>query len=112
VILYNPVTGTSRAWIAIASILVILGGLAQMYVIIIGGQAYPLVLFPGMDVSSSFADGIIAAYTPSLPEILLGLGGMGVALIIVALAIKVLRFAPDSLADADVDPHYSVGKAA
>ena len=106
VLLYNPVTGTSRAWIAIASSLVILGGLAQIYVIIIGGQAFPLVLFPGMEVSSSFTDGVIASYTPSLPEFLLGFAGIGIALIIVTLALKVLQFAPNSLADADVDPHY------
>jgi molybdopterin-containing oxidoreductase family membrane subunit len=105
-ILYNPITGTSRAWIAIASILVILGGLAQLYVIIIGGQAFPLILFPGMEVSSTFADGVIASYSPTLPETLLGLGGFGIALIIVALAIKVLDFTPDSLADEDIDPHY------
>jgi molybdopterin-containing oxidoreductase family membrane subunit len=109
-LLYNPVTGTSRAWIAIASILVILGGLAQIYVIIIGGQAFPLVLFPGMEVSSSFTDGVIASYSPSLPEFLLGLGGIGIALIIVTLALKVLQFAPNSLADADVDPHYVAAK--
>jgi molybdopterin-containing oxidoreductase family membrane subunit len=106
-LLYNPVTGTSRAWIAIASLLVILGGLAQIYVIIIGGQAFPLVLFPGMEVSSSFTDGVIASYTPSLPEFLLGFSGIGIALIIVTLALKVLQFAPNSLADADVDPHYA-----
>ena len=65
--------------ISLASMLVILGGLAQMYVIIIGGQAYPLILFPGMEVESSFFDGVINAYTPSLPEILLGLGGTAIA---------------------------------
>ncbi len=109
-LLYNPVTGTSRAWIAIASILVILGGLAQIFVIIIGGQAFPLVLFPGMEVSSSFYDGIVASYNPSLPEFLLGLSGVAIALIIVTLALKVLQFAPNSLADADVDPHYVAAK--
>ena len=105
-ILYNPVTGTSRAWIAIASLLVILGGLAQIFIIIIGGQAYPLVLFPGMEVTSSFTDGVVASYTPSLPEFLLGISGVAVALIIVTLALKVLQFTPNSLADADVDPHH------
>lgn len=107
VILYNPITGTSRIWIGIASALVIIGGLAQLYVIIIGGQAFPLILFPGMEISSTFQDGVVASYTPSLPEILLGLGGVGVALVIVTLAVKVLQFTPDSLADADIDPHYS-----
>ncbi len=105
-IFYNPVTGTSRAWIAIGSILVILGGFAQIFVIIVGGQAFPQVLFPGMEVSSSFYDGVVGTYSPSLPEFLLGLGGVAVALIIVTLALKVLRFTPNSLADEDVDPHY------
>ena len=109
-LLYNPVTGTSRGWIAIASVLVILGGLAQLYVILIGGQAFPLALFPGMEVSSSFTDGVVASYTPSLPEFLLGFSGIGIALIIVTLALKVLGFAPNSLADADVDPHYVAAK--
>jgi molybdopterin-containing oxidoreductase family membrane subunit len=60
----------------LASTLVIIGGFAQVYVIVIGGQAYPLELFPGMEVSSSFNDGVIASYAPSLPEIGLGLGGV------------------------------------
>ncbi|NOY15838.1 MAG: polysulfide reductase NrfD [Gammaproteobacteria bacterium] len=109
-IFYNPVTGTSRAWIAIGSILVILGGFVQIFVIIVGGQAFPLVLFPGMEVSSSFYDGVVGSYTPSLPEFLLGIGGVAVALIIVTLALKVLQFTPNSLADEDVDPHYVKAK--
>ncbi|MGD8570213.1 MAG: polysulfide reductase NrfD, partial [Gammaproteobacteria bacterium] len=40
----------SARWLVTASLLVIVGGLAQMYVIIIGGQAYPLDLFPGYEV--------------------------------------------------------------
>ncbi|MBU2477773.1 MAG: polysulfide reductase NrfD, partial [Gammaproteobacteria bacterium] len=103
--LYHPTLGKSRAVIGWACALVILGGMAQMYVIIIGGQAFPLVLFPGMEVSSSFADGIVASYTPKLPEYLLGIGGVAIALLLVTIAVKVLRFLPESLADAIVDPH-------
>ena len=98
--------GQSRALIALAAVLVILGGLAQMYVTIIGGQAFPMPLFPGKDVSSSFFDGVVAPYTPSLPEFLLGIGGIGIALAMTVFAIKVLPFLPVSLADADVDPHH------
>ncbi len=104
-ILYSGL-GRSRAMIGVASVLVILGGLAQIYVIIIGGQAYPLVLFPGMEVSSSFHDGVVSPYAPSLPEVVLGLGGFGIALVLVAVAVKFFPFLPLSLADADVDPHY------
>ena len=111
ILLYGP-TGKSRAMIALASVLVIVGGLAQVYVIIIGGQAYPLVMFPGMDVSSSFFDGVVAGYRPSLPEILLGVSGLALALGMTAFAIKVLPFIPASLADADVDPHHGSDKPA
>jgi [DsrC]-trisulfide reductase subunit P len=41
----------------IASTLFLFGGLCQFYVVIIGGQAYPLDLFPGLRASSSFFDG-------------------------------------------------------
>jgi molybdopterin-containing oxidoreductase family membrane subunit len=96
----------SRGATALAAVLVILGGIAQVYVIIIGGQAYPLVLFPGMEVASSFQDGVAASYAPSLPEILLGLSGFGLALMVVVLGPLVLRFLPVSLADERVDPRY------
>ena len=96
---YHPTWGKSRALIALGAGLVIVGGLAQIYVIIIGGQALPLVLFPGLEVSSSFFDGSVNSYTPSLWEFLLGLGGVALSLSIVTLALKVLGFLPDSLAD-------------
>ncbi len=105
-LIYHPAWGKSRTLVGLAAVLIILGGLAEMYVIIIGGQAYPLVLFPGMEVESSFFDGVVNEYVPTLPEFLLGLGGMAMAMITVALAVKVLRFLPDSLADAAVDPHH------
>jgi molybdopterin-containing oxidoreductase family membrane subunit len=110
-LLYLPSTGKSRGWIGIACALVILGGLAQMYIIIIGGQAYPLEMFPGKEVSSSFFDGIVNAYSPSLPEVVLGIGGVAIALAAVVVGIRVLRFLPVSLADELVDPHYSTDKA-
>ncbi len=89
----------SRAMISLAAILVIVGGIAQLYVIIIGGQAYPLILFPGMEVSSSFYDGVVAEYAPSIFEILLGIGGICLSLVIVAVGIAVLEFLPESLSD-------------
>ena len=96
-ILAYPALGRSRAWIVVAALLVVLGAFAQMYVTIIGGQAYPLQLFPGMEVSSSFFDGVVHPYVPSVPEFLLGLGGVAVAAIIVLLAVRLLRFLPESL---------------
>ncbi|MDH5206914.1 MAG: polysulfide reductase NrfD, partial [Hylemonella sp.] len=97
VLLLNPRTASSRSALVAASVLVIVGGLAQMYVTIIGSQAFPLQIFPGFEVSSSFADGVVNAYAPSLPEWLLGLGGMGIVGTIVVLALKWLAFVPERL---------------
>jgi Ni/Fe-hydrogenase subunit HybB-like protein len=63
-------------------------------VTIIGGQAYPLELFPGMEVKSSFLDGEVASYAPSLPEVLLGLAGVSIAMLATGVALKVLPFLP------------------
>ena len=92
----------SRRATAAAAACVILGGLAQMYVLIIGGQAYPQLMFPGKEVSSSFFDGVVAAYAPSLLEVTLGVGGVALALALTVVALRVLPFLPRSLADGDV----------
>ena len=84
----------TRAALAAAAACVIAGGLAQIYVIIIGGQAYPQQMFPGKDVASSFFDGVVASYAPSLPEVALGLGGVGLALALTVIGLKVLPFLP------------------
>ncbi len=110
--LYHPTLGRSRGAIATASVLVVLGGLAQMYVIIIGGQVFPIPLFRGMEVSSSFFDGVVAHYAPSLPEVLLGFSGMALAVALSVVAMRVLRFVPESLADEVVDPHAAAAVAA
>nr|VFJ45447.1 MAG: prokaryotic molybdopterin-containing oxidoreductase family, membrane subunit [Candidatus Kentron sp. DK] len=110
-IFYIPSTGRSRLGIMIGSLLVIVGGLAHMFVIIIGGQAYPLSMFPGKEVvvaqSGTFNFYGVASYAPSLPEIVLGVSGVAIALLLVSIALKVLRFLPDSLADDVVFPEGS-----
>ena len=102
----SPTPGADNAdrRIALACVLVIIGGFAQVYVIVIGGQAWPLNMFPGMEVSSSFYDGVIASYAPSLSEIGLGLGGVALAGLIVLFGVKVLRFLPATLANSTLEP--------
>jgi len=103
-LLFAPAFARSRRAIAAAAGCVIAGGFAQIYVLIIGGQAYPQQMFPGKEVSSSFFDGVLAAYTPSLPEILLGLGGAAFAMALTMLALKILPFLPHDLADGKATP--------
>ena len=74
--------------------LVVAGAFAWLYVFIVGGQAWPLDIFPGYAASSSFGDGAIGRYVPSLPELLLGLGGVALAFLITVVGIRVLPFLP------------------
>lgn len=99
VLLLHPRIGQMRRRIAVCAALVVAGGFAQMYVTIIGGQAFPLVLFPGRQVRSSFYDGVVNSYAPTLPEWLLGFGGVAIAGLIVTLALKVMGFLPERLDD-------------
>ena len=92
-LLYLPGLGNTKTVVA-ASLLVILGSFALLYVFIIGGQAYPLSIFPGFEVSSSFGDGEIGSYTPSWPEILLGFGGLAIAFLITIVSTRVLNSLP------------------
>jgi molybdopterin-containing oxidoreductase family membrane subunit len=92
-LIFVPALSGNKSVLA-ASLLVILGGFALLYVFIIGGQAYPLNIFPGYEVSSAFADGQIANYVPSLYEFLLGFGGLAIAFIITTVSVRVLNFMP------------------
>jgi molybdopterin-containing oxidoreductase family membrane subunit len=96
-LLYAPGLQQSAASLVLASGLVIVGGFAQLYVIIVGGQAFPLDIFPGYRVDSSFFDGAIGSYSPSLWELLLGCGGFTAALLIALLGVRVLPILPRSL---------------
>jgi len=96
----------NRTALVLASIFAIIGGASFLYVVLIGGQTAPLVLFPNALVESSFFDGVVTTYSPSIYELMLGIGGVGVALLVILLATKVLRLLPDSLADSVADPHH------
>ncbi len=92
-LIYHPSFGKTGS-VIVASILIIFGGFSLLYVLIIGGQAFPLSIFPGFEASSSFGDGAIGLYQPSIPEIMLGVGGVGISFLITAIGIRVLDFVP------------------
>lgn len=92
-LLFHP-RCTGARWTFAASLLVVLGAFAWLYVFIIGGQSFPLEIFPGYVASSSFADGAVTHYVPTLPEWLLGLGGLGAAYLITVVGIRALDFMP------------------
>jgi molybdopterin-containing oxidoreductase family membrane subunit len=93
VLLFHPRLGGEGGMLA-ASLLVVLGAGAWLFVFIIGGQAFPLEIFPGHQVSSSFGDGAVAQYVPRWPEWLLGVGGVGAAFVLTTVGVRLLDFLP------------------
>ena len=84
----------SPARVTAAAGLVVFGALCQLWVFIIGGQAFPLDIFPGYSISSSFHDGAVGHYAPRLPEFLLAAGGVGIAFLATLIGVRVLPFLP------------------
>lgn len=100
-LIYYPQFSKNNSALILASILVIIGGGIQLYIIIIGSQVFPIEIFPGMDIISGYAN--IANYIPSIYEILLGIGGIALALIMVSLAVKMVPYLPENLADSNLE---------
>lgn len=92
-LLFHPRFASDRGCLA-ASLLVLLGAFAWLFVFIIGGQVFPLDIFPGFTARSSFGDGAVASYVPRWPELLLGLGGIGAAFVVTTVGVRVLDVMP------------------
>lgn len=110
VLLLTPSLKGNRPVLAVACGLIVLGAFAQVYTLIIAGQAWPLLLFPGFEVSSAVYDGVVAPYAPTLAEVLLGIGGIAIALALVMVVSAALKILPDTKAaepvkvQADAEP--------
>lgn len=99
-LIYSPAFETSRWAIVAASVAVLIGGFFQIYVIVIGGQAFPMNIFPGKEVlESSFYDGVINTYVPTFAEGALGVGGMALAFTMVAIGARMFKVFPETLED-------------
>jgi molybdopterin-containing oxidoreductase family membrane subunit len=93
-LLFHPATRTKALWVNLSALLVIIGAYYQLHVFIIGGQAFPLDIFPGYDIKSSFFDGAVDHYAARLPEVLLAFGGLGIAFTMTIIGVRVLHFLP------------------
>jgi molybdopterin-containing oxidoreductase family membrane subunit len=97
-LLWVPRSAMSLRRLVAAAVLVVLGGLSQLYVVIVGGQAYPLTVLPGVDViegGALFADPVW--YRPGLAEVTLGLGGVAIAMAVLLVGLRVLPFLPERI---------------
>lgn len=93
VLLFGPAASTQRG-LLVACGMVIVGAFAWLFVFIVGGQAFPLEIFPGHVATSTFADGAVELYAPRWPEWLLGFGGVGIAFLVTIVGVRVLQFLP------------------
>lgn len=98
-LLFHPRLRTAGG-VTLAAALVVLGAFAWLYAFIVGGQAFPLEIFPGAEVRSSFGDGAVARYVPSLPEVLLGVGGLGAAFLLTTIGMRLFDMLPRDAAHA------------
>ncbi|MDH5541724.1 MAG: polysulfide reductase NrfD [Nitrospinota bacterium] len=92
-LLLSP-AGKSVKWIIVACVMVVIGVLAERYIIVIPGQVLPLELFPGYNITSSFQDGLLANYCVSTAEILFSVGIGALVLLIYLFAIKFFEMLP------------------
>ena len=105
IILMNSSRLSLEYSLILSSVLILIGSFIAMYVIIIGGQAYPLTIFPDhVIIESSFYDNVVHSYIPSLYELGLGLGGVALALIIVLIGIANFKFLPTIIKPANIIP--------
>ena len=93
-ILFSQTLGNQIKGIMMASVLVVIGAFLFVGFVLLAGQSYPLNMFPGYEVISAFQDGQEATYTPSVWEIMLGLGGIGISGLIYLLGIRFFRLLP------------------
>ena len=106
IILLNSSRLSLEYSLILSSVLILIGSFIAMYVIIIGGQAYPLTIFPDhVIIESSFYDNVVHSYIPSVYELGLGLGGVALALIIVLIGIANFKFLPTIIKPANVIPN-------
>lgn len=92
-LLFHP-RGVGPNAVLMASAMVVAGAFALLFVFIVGGQSFPLEIFPGHEVTSSFADGQVELYVPRGPEWLLGIGGLGAAFVLTLIGVRALDVLP------------------
>ncbi|BAU58377.1 polysulfide reductase NrfD [Halorhodospira halochloris] len=93
-LLLSGVARRHAGLLAITAGLVLLGGLAHLFVMVVGAQAHPLSIFPGYEVTGAVFDGEAFYYSPSLWEWLLGISGAAIATLIVLIGLRILPLTP------------------
>lgn len=98
-LLLHPKIGQMRGRIVACAGLVVAGGFAPDVCHHHRWSGFPARAVSWQRSAQYLYDGVINSYSPTLPEWLLGFGGIAIVGIIVLLSLKVLGFLPADLAD-------------
>ncbi|MBF0273019.1 MAG: polysulfide reductase NrfD [Magnetococcales bacterium] len=93
-LLFNRNIGNTVSGVMMASGYVVVGAFCFVAHTLLAGQSYPFDLFPGYTITSAFQDGVAGSYMPTLSELLLGLGGVGISGLIYVFGIRFFRMLP------------------
>jgi molybdopterin-containing oxidoreductase family membrane subunit len=93
-LMFLKATANSIKGILWAAAFSVVGEVSFVAHVLLAGQSYPFNMFPGYTMSSSFMDGQLAEYTPSVPEVFLGLGGVAIVGLCYLLGIRFFRLIP------------------
>ncbi|MBF0414754.1 MAG: polysulfide reductase NrfD [Magnetococcales bacterium] len=94
VILFHGRLGNTVQGVIAASVVTVVGAFAFVAHVLLAGQSYPFDMFPGYHLSSVFLDGVNAHYVPSLVELGMGVGGIGLSALLFLLGIRFFRLLP------------------
>jgi len=88
--------------LVVSAMFALLGAMALLYVVIIGSQSTPQILFPGKTVvASQFGDAGFPAYQPSIWEWGLGCGGVALAALLCLVLLRILPLLPEAQTRSD-----------
>ena len=93
-VLFHSQKGNQISGIMLACSFVVVGLFLFVAFTLLAGQSYPLNMFPGYEITSVFQDGQDGVYSPTLVELMLGVGGIGVSGLIYLLGIRFFRMLP------------------
>ncbi len=83
-----------RSGLLLASVLALLGGMSWLYIIVVAGQAFPQPVLLDAWLESTYYDGQLAYYTPSLTEWAIVVGGIAFAVSILFFSIVHSKILP------------------
>lgn len=81
-------------FLASAAGMVLLGGLAHLFVMVVGAQVHPSPIFPGYEVTGAVFDGEVFSYSPGPWEWLVGTSGAAIAVLVILCGVRLLPVTP------------------